>query len=345
MILTLCLCAVGIWQTLNVQAQQPPANATEQAEQLAARGNYAAADQLFATEVAHHPGDFHLLYNRALVNFLWQHDEAARLFLEEVAPADRAEANYQALLGTVLTRLGKYKEAVPPSQKAVELAPGNPEYLLSLGALYLRLKLGQHATEVYQQGEKLFPERPEFTLGLGVIQDMQAKFDAAIAIYRKVSEKYPRYEAGYLFLAQAYLKAGRPTEAEKVARTVLAMNPRSALAEYFLGEAAWTTPARHQEASTHVAKSLELNPELTEALVLAAKIELRQGDAHKAVAYLERAIAAQPHVANAYYLLGQAYERLGEKNKSQAALEQFHRLKKAESWEALFPGGLATGKF
>ncbi len=331
--------------TLKGQASSPADDTARDAVQLASRGDYAAADRLFEAQLARHPGDFRLLYNRALVNYLWGHDEAAQRLLEKVAPADRAEPGYQALLGSALTRQGKYKEAVPPSLKAVELAPNNPEYLLNLGALYLRLKLGQHATEVYKKGQRLFPDRAEFPLGLGVIQDMQAKFDAAIAVYRQVIEKYPRYEPGYLFLAQAYLKAARPDEAEKTAKAVLSTDPRSALAEYFLAEAAWVTPARQQEASGYVAKALQLDAKLTEALVLASKIELRQGDPQRAVAYLGRAITEQPRMANAYYLLAQAYERLGQKNKAQAALEQFHQLKKAESWEALFPGGLASGKF
>ena len=196
------------------QPNSPYTNpSSEDIKQLLARGDYDAADRLFAAELTRHPGDFRLLHNRALAHYLGGHPEQAREILLTVAPADRVQTNYQTLLASVFTRLGNYQEALPPAQEAAKLAPSDPENWLRLGALYLRVKRGQQATDVYREGRSLFPARPEFLLGLGVVEQMQAKFPEAIEIYRQATDAFPRLDAGYLFLASAQLKAARPAEA------------------------------------------------------------------------------------------------------------------------------------
>src|SRR5437762_8753870 len=211
-----------------------PRSAREEVIDLAARGEYAAADHILAEELRNDPANFALLYNRALVNFFWKRDEESLRLLKSVATEDREDPNYQALLSSVLARLGRYREALPASREALRLAPSDPENWLRLGALYLHLKMGEHATEVYEKGQTLFPDRPQFVLGQGVIQEMQARFDGAIPTYERAVRKFPRYPGGYLFLADAYLKASRTAEAARAATQALALDSRSALAECFL---------------------------------------------------------------------------------------------------------------
>ena len=222
-------------------AQTSPSSDASALHALLAKGDYEGADRIYAKELAEHPGDFNLLYNRGLANYLAGHFEKSRELLLSVAPADRNKLNYQELLASVLVKLGDYRAAISPYQTTIKLAPSDPDNRLRLGALYLRLKLGQHATEVYTQGRRLFPQRPEFLLGLGVVQEMQAKFDSAIKIYRQVTEEYPKYDGGYLFLAHAELKSGQIEAAKKVADRFLAMNPDSALGHFYLAEASRRT--------------------------------------------------------------------------------------------------------
>lgn len=317
---------------------------SEDVNELIARGDYEAADRVFAAQLERHPGDFRLLYNRALAQYLAGHPEQARDTLLTVAEADRTQAHYQVLLATVLTRLGAYKEALPPAREAVKLAPSDPDNWLRLGGLYLRLKRGQHATDVYQTGRTLFPMRSEFLLGLGVIEQMQAKYPAAIKIFRQVVETFPSLDAGYLFLAQVQLMAARPAEARETAERLLRMSPRSAFAEYLVGQAAWSTPGKESEAAPHVQRALELNPRLVEALLLAAKIEMRRGNPQQAVVHLKQAIAEEPRVDTGHLLLARAYRQMGDAQNAQAALVAFRQLRQVEEKEnQLLSNFLATG--
>jgi tetratricopeptide (TPR) repeat protein len=309
---------------------------------LAQQGDFEAADRVFAAELEKHPGDFALLFNRALVNYRAGWNEKALAILESVAATDRGQAAYQSLLGSVLTRLGQYRKALAPSQEAIRLEPSNPEHRLRLAGLYLRLKMGQHATDVYRQGQSLFPERPEFWLGLGVVEQMQAKFPAALEIFQQVTQKFPQQEGGFLFLAHAQIKAGQPTEALETARKLLALKPGSALGEYLCAEAAWAIPGQEGEARRHVQKSLQANPRLPEALVLAAKIELKLGDPREAIGYLEQAISFEPRMASAHYVLSQAYRRMGDTARAEAAADSFRKLRVSEDAETELLGNFLT---
>ena len=189
LVVTLVLVLEAVLDLHGQEASVQPRSAREEVIDLAARGEYAAADHILAEELRNDPANFALLYNRALVNFFWKRDEESLRLLRSVAKGEHENANYQALLGSVLTRLGRYREALPASREALRLAPSDAENWLRLGALYLHLKMGGHATEVYEKGQTLFPERPEFLLGLGVIQEMQAKFEATIPTYEEVVRK------------------------------------------------------------------------------------------------------------------------------------------------------------
>ena len=331
LVVTMDLVLEAVLDLRGQEASVQPRSAREEVIDLAARGEYAAADHILAEELRNDPANFALLYNRALVNFFWKRDEESLRLLRSVAAGDREDPNYQALLSSVLTGLGRYREALPASREALRLAPSDAENWLRLGALYLHLKMGGHATEVYEKGQTLFPERPEFLLGLGVIQEMQAKFEATIPTYEEVVRKFPRYLGGYLFLAGAYLKASRTAEAARAATQALALDSRSALAECFLAEAAWKTPGQEKEATARIQKALQLDPTLPEALVLAAKIELKRDDPQQAVYYLKKATAEQPRMASAFYVLGQTYRRLSQTRDAEAALREFKRLQRSES--------------
>ena len=326
------------------QNSSPARDSEEDVNQLISRGDYEAADRVFAAELAHHPGDFRLTYNRALANYLAGHLEGSRDLLLSVSAAGAGQSNYQALLASGLTDRGDYHGALAPSIKVLKLAPSDANNWLRLAALYLRMKKGQHALEVYRAGQARFPNRPEFLIGPGVIEEMQERLDVAIETYRGVTQKYPRQESAYQFLGHALIKAGKAADAEETAKKLLKLNPRSAYGEYLLGEAAWLSPGRKAEAAAHAEQALRLDPHLVEALLLAAKVELRSGNPQQAVSFLQRAIQEAPRVETSHYLLAQAYRQVGDLRQADLELKAFRALRQSEDHENQLLGNfLATG--
>ena len=206
------------------------------------------------------------------------------------------------------------------------------------------MKKGQHALEVYRARQARFPNRPEFLIGPGVIEEMQARLDVAIETYRGVTQKYPRQESAYQFLGHALITAGKAADAEETAKKLLKLNPRSAYGEYLLGEAAWLSPGRKAEAAAHAEQALRLDPHLVEALLLAAKVELRSGNPQQAVSFLQRAIQEAPRVETSHYLLAQAYRQVGDLRQADLELKAFRALRQSEDHENQLLGNfLATG--
>ncbi|MEW5978303.1 MAG: tetratricopeptide repeat protein [Acidobacteriota bacterium] len=320
----LLFCWLVPFQATPLQAQT---GLVEDGNALAARGEYEAADRAFARELESHPGDYRLLYNRALANHLGGHHDKAKAILLTVPVPYREEGTYCSLLGAVLTSLGDYRAALTPTRQAITKAPKDANLLLNLAALYLRLRMGQHAADVYDEGRRLFPDRPEFLLGLGVIEQMQAKFEAAARIYRSTTEAFPAWETGFLYLAHAQIKSGLVQDARATLRDVLSRHPNSAVGHYLAGEAWWATPGAEEEARAATWEALRLDPNLAEAHLLAAKIELRAGSVESAISHLLRSEKLNPNIPLTQYLLSLAYRRHGKLKDAQAAMTQFQTLK------------------
>lgn len=330
---------------LEAGQKSPPLPApTQGVNELLARGDYDAADRFFASQLAERPGDFRLLYNRALANYLAHHLEKSRDLLLSVAPSEQNRLDYQVLLATVLIDLGDYREALPPSQQAVRLRPSDPENWLRLGMVYLRLKRGQHALDTYKTAWGLFPTRPEFLIGQGVVEEMVAKLPQAISTYKQVTAKFPRYEPGYCFLGQVQIKSSLPEEARATGQKLLRLNPHSAYGEYLLAQADWITPGKGQEARPHVQRALELNPRLAEAALLAGKVEMQAGEPLKAIHFLSSAVQIAPQLEDAHYVLSRAYRQIGDPARAEAQLAIFRELRRKEDAENhLLNNFLATG--
>src|SRR5437899_9006768 len=72
LVVTLVLVLEAVLNLHGQATSGQPRSAREEVIDLAARGEYAAADRILAEELRNDPANFALLYNRALVNFFWK---------------------------------------------------------------------------------------------------------------------------------------------------------------------------------------------------------------------------------------------------------------------------------
>src|SRR5438128_2642140 len=74
LVVTLVLVLEAVLDLHGQEASVQPRSARKEVINLAARGEYAAADHILAEELRKDPANFAILYNRALVNFFWKRD-------------------------------------------------------------------------------------------------------------------------------------------------------------------------------------------------------------------------------------------------------------------------------
>ena len=122
-------------------------------------------------------------------------------------------------------------------QQAISLEPENPVYHNALGVLYLDLRRPADAQAQFQKAVDLNPSYGEAHHNLGLALAEQARFDPAIAGYRKALSipTYATPEVAYNNMGNALFAQAKYREAEEAYRAALQLNGRMPSALYGLG--------------------------------------------------------------------------------------------------------------
>jgi tetratricopeptide (TPR) repeat protein len=142
--------------------------------------------------------------------------------------------------------------------------------------------------------------------------------DTAVQLFDEARSNAPNDPRAWSGLAVAYLKAGRPANAEAVASAALQHWPRSAEILHWRGLARFQQQKIPEAAADlKQAKSIGDSPDLDFDLAL---VYLTAGDYSSAANELESAARGNPNSALTHLLLGRAYQNT---NRTTEALEQF----------------------
>ncbi|MGD8842812.1 MAG: tetratricopeptide repeat protein, partial [Gammaproteobacteria bacterium] len=259
-----------------VKEGQParPETATDQPDQPETTGPAAAAEQPPAAGVPGETLTAPLLYDVLLAEIAGQRgmlNVSGTSYLEAARQSEDPRIAERAFKISLYAKQPQL--ALESARRWVELAPDNMEARQSLGALALRT------------GES--PEALE-------------QFDSVVKYERAAGEEDP-YQSVLVLLAREPDKE-RSTQ---IMEQLVARNPTDPMAHF-----AYARLAVHMEdwplAEREVAQALKLRPDWTQALILNAQINLKQGKSDLARRQLETALQRKPADAD----LRMAYARL-----------------------------------
>src|SRR5689334_11783689 len=141
----------------------------------------------------------------------------------------------RVLIGRAYRETGFPAESIEEFKKAIALDPKFPRVHYYLGLTYL-LKDGAaripDATEEFKIELAANPEEYFANFYLGILYIMDRKFEPAIALLEKATQKQPNNPDPYFHLGQAYQGAGRHKEAIEVLQKTIALNPSLAHNDY-----------------------------------------------------------------------------------------------------------------
>jgi tetratricopeptide (TPR) repeat protein len=143
-------------------------------------------------------------------------DEAAEAYGRAVTLAGGNDAPWTALLlyGGALLDAGRWDEARPVLERAVELAPDQAVVLNYLGyALLERREDLDHARDLITRASQLNPNSPSITDSLGWVYFVEGDLDRAIPILERATIGQPAEPTINEHLGDAYWVAGRRREA------------------------------------------------------------------------------------------------------------------------------------
>lgn len=208
---------------------------------------------------------------------------------------------HEALL---LTRMGRFEDALRSYAFFTRDEDSNPELMLALGLAGLRTALLPRELKADQQ--ELY-----ISAGKAAFDFMRKDTDGARGEFQRLFERVPpvpnaHYLYGYL------LYATDPDQAVVEFKKELEVNPTNAVAEVML---AWVPLMQNDgaEALPHARKAVAEDPSLSSAQLVLGRALTETGDTKAGIEHLEKTAQLQPDNLEVHLALAKAYSKSGRK--------------------------------
>ncbi len=222
-------------------------------------------------------------------------------------PAQTAESPFSS--ARKLLEKGKYDDAIAELQTLAKQDPAPQGIAHELGMAFYRKGDYVNALANFQQATKANPADLEAVQLTGLSLYLGGNPAEAIPYLERVQTWYPRanVDASYI-LGTAYLQAKKYPEARRAFAKMFSL-PADSAAAYLLCARMLLRFDFGPIAEEYGMKAVALDPKLPLAHYLLGELYLYQSKIPEAIAQLEQELALNPANANVYYKLGDAYSR------------------------------------
>jgi tetratricopeptide (TPR) repeat protein len=225
-------------------------------------------------------------------------------------------------LGVALMATGAQDEAITELNTSIALAPENPLPHVALGRLYSSLGAYGKAVAAFDDALEVQPDFAIVHVERGDAFAANGEIDAAIADYQAAVEAAPKLSHVHFKLGSIYQHLQRWDDAESAFLNAIESDPRNVRA---LNNLAWLVVERQKrldDALAWATQAVELAPDMVAFQDTLGWVWRARGDLGKAAEVLERAAAADPHLADISYHLGIVYSEQGRKSAAVAAFKK-----------------------
>lgn len=221
-----------------------------------------------------------------------------------------------------LSQQGKYDEAIAELQKLSVAEPGLKGISHELGAAYYKKGDYFHAAESFKQAVQQDPQDNEATQMLGLSYYLSGNPSQAIPFLEKVQDWYPRanVDASYI-LGQCYIQTKDYPQA-RLAFAKMFDVPADSAASYLFTARMLFRQEFEPVALEYAQKAVALDPKLPLAHFLLGEIHLFQSQVPEAIADFQQELAIDPGNATTYYKLADAYSRVQRFDDSERLLQR-----------------------
>ncbi|HVU22475.1 MAG TPA: tetratricopeptide repeat protein [Opitutus sp.] len=234
------------------------------------------------------------------------------------------------LLGTTAYQTNRGDRGVSLLQRAVQLAPNDPDLFEILGTQLLELGEPAKAQPVFEQGLRL-PGRGHshvmLAVNLAESLRLQKHGEEALRVVRTALGETPGSYELHGELGTVLADLSRTEESVQAYRDAVAIVPNDAFLNYSLGYGLLALGHR-EEAIGYLHRSLTLQPTFPKTLILLGQLAFEAGDLEGARRYWQPLYDSHPEQAMARHFLGLYHLRAGEAaadQKDAAAAEKHYR--------------------
>jgi Flp pilus assembly protein TadD len=184
-------------------------------------------------------------------------------------------------LGNVLTKEGRFSEAIAHYRAAMAIRPLSPGSYYNLGLVFQQMGSISEAIQWYQQALEIDSHMLEAHNNLGNLLEQTQKLDEAAAHYQAALSTKPDLVESLYNLAHVRLQQQKLEEAVLHCQQALAVNPDYALAHHLLG-LVYYRQGRSAEAIFQLQEACRIQPADIGAVNLLARIRANSPDAGNA---------------------------------------------------------------
>jgi tetratricopeptide (TPR) repeat protein len=268
--------------------------------------DYAKAAETFEAGLKQDPSMSSSLVLLGISYFQLRDYARAQPVLEKALRVLPKDEQAQMYLGLCLFKTGQLEAGAAVLQRLAKQSPNNLDALYSLGQLYMAL-----AQETLHKLQTMAPDSYLTHLVTGEMEEKMEHYDAAVTQYKQAIERQPPGYVGLHYkLGNAYWLNGKWQEAIAAFKEELAVDPRNCMALWKVGNIMVSNKQDPSEALSYLSRSIEICPNLVQAMVDKARLLSDKGDYEAAVLLYKRAVELDPQEATIHYQLAMTYRKL-----------------------------------
>lgn len=168
----------------------------------------------------------------SLLAFLLSVAGGAAFYVSDNMAPPRLSLNFLAA-GDQFYRDGQYNNALREYQRAVEIAPADPQSLMSLGTVHYSLGDAERAMQMFQRALRHKPTDPNASYFIGLLYLERGQAKEAIPYISLSAQNREGVDAAQAYndLGVAYSRVGDLQSAAENYRRALSLNPRLSAAQ------------------------------------------------------------------------------------------------------------------
>ena len=232
-------------------------------------------------------------------------------------------------LGLLYESQNQFMEAIGQYREAVHLDSSSEKFTLALASIFFHCWHNQQAIEVLQGFLRTRPDSLAAIRLLCRVHVREGKYDRAL----RLAKEYVRLDRGdsygHYLLGLGHNGLGEFEDARNGFERSVELNPSFADAYVKLGLLYSGDSTTFPQAVANLRKAVELGLTRPDVRKDLGFVLLKLGQYQEAIAELELALKESPDYIEPYYLLADAYRKLGMKEKVASAMERFQALRSA----------------
>lgn len=296
------------------------------AEDLAKKGDYAAALPEWTKALQMEPNDAHALnnYGQTLARLGRTNNAIAQFRAALAAKPEYPEAHNN--LGFVLASLGRPDDAIKHYRDAIDEMPGYSEAHTNLGRVLTQQGHLDDAIEQFRIALTINPAYAEAHNYLGFAFGLENRLDEATEQYREAIDNDPKYADAYNNLGVVLARRRKMNEAIADFEKAIALDPACEGVESNLGHA-FLEVDKPTEAIPHLTNAVAASPQAADLRGDLGTALAQMGRLDEAIPQFQRAVEIEPRLVGAHLYLGTA---LAIEGKNAEALAQWHAVLQLE---------------